>query len=465
MAGSGWQPGEREADFVVRMLDGPAGAYVHIPFCERICPFCPYNKVRARADLAQRYFAALSLEIDALTAAHTRRFGTGFSSLYIGGGTPTLYPHALAQVLARVPTTGERAVEVLPNHGTPERLDHLAAIGVTAVSIGAQSFHDGVLHALGRPHDAALALAAVKAAVGRFPCVDVDLIVDVALEGPAGTNAVAPPGAFVQDVRTCFAAGVDQVSTYPLMRFGYTPFGRASHQRRREHAVLAEVSELAASMGYERRSVWTFNRVASPPYTSITRRRFLGMGAGATSVTGRDFLVNHFGLPAYTDAVAAGHLPLARWLHLGRWGGAAYESFWQAYAGSISPEVLAASYGRDVALAARAGLAPMRWAGLVRRDGADLRLTASGFDVYHDLERAVTYQFIEPLWAEMLREHAAGWARPAQARRGRLWKLAARAMERQIPDVARGGPECTRSTNPTADSCTAGKAGTPTPKA
>ena len=92
---------------------------------------------------------------------------------------------------------------------------------------------------------------------------------------------------------------MDQVSTYPLMRFGYTPFGSARHARRREHEVLAEASRLAGAHGYQRRSVWTFNRPASPSYTSITRRRFLGLGAGASSFLGRDFLVNHFGVETY----------------------------------------------------------------------------------------------------------------------------------------------------------------------
>ncbi len=436
---------------VVGMLDGPAGAYVHVPFCERICPFCPYNKVRARPDLAERYFAALTREVDAVAAAHGHRFGS-FSSLYVGGGTPTLYPEALADLLARVPVAGERAVEVLPTHGTPERLDRMADMGFTAVSIGAQSFHDGVLHRLGRPHDAAAARAAVAAAVGRFGCVDVDLIVDVALEAP-GPSAVAPPGTFLADVGACFAAGVDQVSTYPLMRFGYTPFGRGEHQRRREHAVLAQVTDLAHAMGYERRSVWTFNRAGSSSYTSITRRRFLGMGAGSTSVTGRDFLVNHFGVATYASAVEAGHLPLARRLHLGRWAGAGYDAFWQAYAGGISPAALAEAYGRDVGAVVRAALEPARWAGLVRHDGGDLRLTPHGYDVYHDLERAVTYGFIEPLWAEMLREHAAeradvapwcepvehrgtgaSWVRHENARRGAPWRAARRLLERRLPE-------------------------------
>jgi len=471
MPGTGPARRLRGAGAVVRMLDAAAGAYVHVPFCPWICPFCPYNKVRRRDDLAARYFPALEEEIDAVTAAYRARFDMPFTSVYVGGGTPTAFPDALADLLDRLPTTGERAVEVLPNHATPSGLDRLAEAGVTAVSIGAQSFHDGVLRHLGRPHDAATARSAVRAAVGRFPLVDVDLIVDVALEA-AGPDAVAPLGAFLADVEECFAAGADQVSTYPLMRFGYTPFGRARHARRREHAVLAQVQDLAGRMGYERRSVWTFNRRGSAAYTSITRRRFLGMGAGASSVTGRDFLVNHFGIDAYCSAVEAGRMPVARWLHLGRWAGAAYDAFWQAYAGGVSPRLLADSYGRDVAAVVRAGLEPVRWAGLVRAAGGDLRLTGRGFDVYHDLERAVTYQFIEPLWAQMLREHAAegadvtpsclgegaaapssspgagiggddvaarlaragaAWVRPEGARAGRLWRLARRAMEREIP--------------------------------
>ena len=167
---------------VVRSFDGPVGAYVHVPFCDWICPFCPYNKVRAEETLARRYFAALRREVDQYVAEYRAARGEPFTSLYIGGGTPTLYPDELADVIARIPVSGERAVEVLPNHGTPERLDALAGMGVTAVSIGAQSFHDGVLLKLRRPHDAADSRAAVENALGRFACVDVDLIVDVAWE-------------------------------------------------------------------------------------------------------------------------------------------------------------------------------------------------------------------------------------------------------------------------------------------
>jgi len=431
---AGTAAGSLRPQDVVASFDGPVGAYLHVPFCEWICPFCPYNKVLAEGDLARRYFTALAREVDWYVAACGGAGRLPFTSLYIGGGTPTLYPDELATVVQQIPVSGERAIEVLPNHGTPERLDRLAALGITSVSIGAQSFHDGVLRRLRRPHDAAASRGAVENALGRFACVDVDLIVDVAWEDES-----AFPGAFLSDVRTCLELGVDQVSTYPLMRFGFTPFGIARHNRRLEHAVLARATALAQSMGYERRSVWTLNKRGAAPYTSITRRRFLGMGAGSSSFAGRDFFVNHFGVATYTDAVEQDRLPVARWLHLGRWGGAAYDAFWQAYAGGVGWDTLTQSYGPMVAAAARAALAPLRLAGMVRPVPGGCRLTPRGFDTYHDLERLVTYQLIEPLWAEMLSEHAAEpgaaegrarWVTTQRGRTGRAWPLARRLFER-----------------------------------
>jgi oxygen-independent coproporphyrinogen-3 oxidase len=416
---------------VASAFDTQPGAYLHVPFCEWICPFCPYNKVLARDGLARAYFDALTAEVD----SYLEVFGQPFTSLYVGGGTPTLYPQRLAPLLALIPVTGERAIEVLPLHGTADRLDELRSIGFTAVSIGAQSFHDPVLEHLHRPHNAAQSRAAVANAMDRFDCVDVDLIVDVALE-----QHDRYPGAFLSDVRECFDARVDQVSTYPLMRFGYTPFGTARHNRRLEHKVLADVTRLASDMGYERRSVWTFNRIGSAPYTSITRRRFLGMGAGSSTFAGQDFFVNHFGVRSYVDDVQAGRLPVARWLHLGRGAGMAYDAFWQAYAGRISPATLAGPYGHWTA-PLRAGLVCATAAGMLRHDGDDYRLTTRGYDRYHDLERWVTYHLIEPLWAQMLAEHTAEgshvpWAQTSQARVGRTWRWTSQLFERPLAGQA-----------------------------
>ncbi len=411
---------------VVAMADGPLGAYVHVPFCARICPFCPYNKVVPRTGQPKRYFDALLAEargyVDA-GAAGPR----GFTSLYVGGGTPTLFPDLLRPVVEALPVSGERAIEVLPTHATPDRLDALRGVGFTAVSIGVQSFSDKVLRHLRRPHDAAQGRTALANAVGRFDLVDADLILDVEYDD-------AHAGTFLRDLVRCFDLGVDQVSTYPLMRFGYTAFGPARHDRRREHEVLAEATRLAGEHGYERRSVWTFNRPASPSYTSITRRRFLGLGAGASSFLGRDFLINHFGVESYITDVGAGRLPLARHLHLGPLGGAAYDAFWQAYSGHLCVP----ARGQAGALALRVAASLLLAGGLVGTASSQgcHPLSPRGFDCYHDLERWVTYHLIEPLWSELLAEHAledgrADWAAPAAGRSRRLWRMVERLTRRE----------------------------------
>ena len=421
---------------VVASFDGPLGAYLHVPFCDWICPFCPYNKVLAEDALAQRYFAALQHEVRSYVLALGRERDFAFTSLYIGGGTPTLYLDALAEVLAQIPVSAERAIEVLPTHATPKRLARLRAMEITSVSIGAQSFHDAVLQRLGRPHDATASRSAVTNALGQFDCVDVDLIVDVAWEAD---ETIA--GAFLDDLRTCFSLGVDQVSTYPLMRFGYTPFGAARHDRRREHDILAQASELAAMMGYARNSVWSFRRQDGRPYTSITRRRFLGMGAGSSSFAGRDFYVNHFGLATYIDAVEHDRLPIARWLHLGRAAGALYELFWQSYTGTVDLGCLRQPYGAVLADLATATFSLLARTGLVAAAPGGFRLTPRGFSLYHDLEELVTYQLIEPLWAEMLAEHElegtpagqpqpSSWARLERQRPHRAWSAVRRLFER-----------------------------------
>lgn len=408
-------PGHPTYPTVAALADGPLGAYLHVPFCTKLCPFCPYNKVVPRAGQTHRYFADLAAEVQGYLDAGTS--SEGFTSLYVGGGTPTLFPELLRPVVTAIPVSGERAIEVLPSHATPRRLDTLADMGFDAVSVGVQSLSDEVLQHLERPHDAAQARAAVQAALERFALVDVDLILDVAYDSER---------AFLDDLEWCFAVGVHQVSTYPLMRFGYTPFGPAKHERRREHAVLAAATELAGRYGFERRSVWTFNRPDSASYTSITRRRFLGFGAGASSFLGRDFLVNHFALDAYADAVEAGRPPVARQFHLGPLG-RTYEAFWQAYSGSVdaAPGGLSrwlhqAAVGSGVAL------------GWLSPTADSHRLTPRGLDRYHDLERWVTYHLIEPLWAEMLAEHGSddSWATPNTTRSNRLWRVLTRVLER-----------------------------------
>lgn len=380
---------ELQPDVVMAAFPQRPGLYVHVPFCSRLCPFCPYNKVPFTPRSAAGYLEAMHSELDRYLAV-----AEGFTSLYVGGGTPTLCLGSLG-FLTQVPVDRERAMEILPSHMTPRIAEQLRVLGFDAVSIGAQSFHDRVLQHLQRPTSAATNRRAVACAREHFSCVDVDLMFDVAYDGPQ---------TLLDDLAEAFDFGVDQVSTYPLMRFGYTPFGKATHQRRAEHQVLRRAAALAVARGYHRDSVWTFVRDGSPTYTSITRPYYLGVGAGAASFTGGSFLVNHFGLDPYCEAIAAGRLPIALTADLPRLAATTYRAFWQGYTGAYRDE-------QDPLLDAawvRAGLRAASAAGLLRATGeGGYRMTQRGYDVYHDVERLITYRLIEPLWGRMMTEHAA----------------------------------------------------------
>ncbi|MFB2980284.1 radical SAM protein [Microseira sp. BLCC-F43] len=377
---------------VLRSFLGPPGAYLHIPFCRSICPFCPYNKIVYQPELVRRYFMAVEEEV----TRYVKHLEAPFTSLYIGGGTPTLCLDELSSLVAKIPVKGERAMEILPTHATGDRLDQIEKMGITFISLGVQSFNADMLRHLKRPNSVLDNQQALDRVAGRFACVDIDLIFDVAFEDET---------VFLHDLETCFIRGADQVSTYPLMRFGYTPFGKGGHDRRQEHILLHKAEELASRYGYERRSVWTFNRKQAPNYTSITRPFYLGLGAGSASYTGRLFLVNHFSIDRYIEKVQAGELPIARTVKLSAFPSSAYALFWQLYTGSIDTDALADRFGTMLAMGWRTLFSLLAWANYLEKDDNVFILTPKGRDRYHDLEQWVTYHFIEPLWAEMMQEH------------------------------------------------------------
>lgn len=215
-------------DEVVASFTGPFGLYLHVPFCASICPFCPYNKVLVRDGLVDPYFAALRRELELYGATQLR-----FESLYVGGGTPSLCLEEVGRTIEGLNVVGERAIEVMPNHVTPRTVSRLHELGFDFVSLGIQSLDARVLRRLGRINSVEDNRHALAATVGEFTCVNADLIFDAAF---------AEPDSFLRDFEECCGFGVDQISTYPLMHFGYTPFGEgAGAPTRRARVASARV--------------------------------------------------------------------------------------------------------------------------------------------------------------------------------------------------------------------------------
>src|SRR5690606_38547984 len=155
-----------------------ASAYVHIPFCARVCPYCDFTVVAGRDDVTDRYLAALVLDVESTPPWRP------LDAVFVGGGTPSrVGADRLATVLEAIRrrhglTPGaEVTVEATPEDIDAATAGRLVDAGFTRISLGVQSFDDRVLAELGRVHDAATAGAAVESALAAgFPSVSVDLI-------------------------------------------------------------------------------------------------------------------------------------------------------------------------------------------------------------------------------------------------------------------------------------------------
>jgi putative oxygen-independent coproporphyrinogen III oxidase len=161
----------------------PLSLYVHMPWCLKKCPYCDFNSHEWRgadAPPEQRYLDALVADLE---AALPLVWGRRVHSIFIGGGTPSLFSPAsidrlLADIRARLPLEPGCEVTLEANPGTFERdrFRGFRAAGVTRLSVGVQSFDDTKLKAIGRVHDAAQARAAVEEAKAAFDTFNLDLM-------------------------------------------------------------------------------------------------------------------------------------------------------------------------------------------------------------------------------------------------------------------------------------------------
>lgn len=368
------------------------GIYVHVPFCERICKFCPYNKVRYQPALAKRYINALRSEWALLEESLKSR---EVKSMYIGGGSPTLLPELLEElcgVAEELGIAGEVGVEVIPSHATPELLKRIRAMGINFISLGIQSFDDEVLQYLGRSHDAEAGRRALAAAVDvGFDCIDVDLVFDVVKFGPDGV---------IKDSKIAFEMGADQVSAYPMMRFSYTPIGtHKTHNERLEKQTLDTINDVGEKLGYSRTSVWTFNKNPQRRYTSITREYYLGLGPSGSSFLKDFFAINTFDIQAYIDLVERGKLPVVFQMNMSPKESMAYYIFWRLYEGCIGRSRFQKLSGISIERQFPGLLLFFYLLGGMKRSGDSYVLTRTGLNIFHTVERWVTYNLIEPTWA------------------------------------------------------------------
>ena len=357
----------------------PCQLYVHVPFCESLCPFCSLHRVEYREQKAKTYFEALRREI---LLYHARGFR--FSDVYVGGGTPTIVPAELIATLKLIRSlwpVRTVSVETNPNHLREEVFEALVSVGVGRLSVGVQSFDDELLKEMGRygPYGSGEQIARrLEAAKGRFPTLNVDMIFNFARQSRQSLE---------RDLATLLALEVDQVSFYPLMSAASTrrrmqkSLGEADPARRYEYyeRILG-----ALSRRYEPSSAWCFSLrrpgLATPPMDEYITHQddYVGVGSGAFSyVEGRMYSTT-FSLNRYRELIDAGHLPLTEGKTLTLRQRMRYDLLVRLFGLSLPYSYVQRKFGTRFWWMMAPELAAMRLIGAIRRGRDAIRLTPLG---------------------------------------------------------------------------------------
>jgi oxygen-independent coproporphyrinogen-3 oxidase len=287
--------------------------YVHLPFCGHRCGYCDFVTVVGRRGEHARYVAALLAELElerAVLAPH-------LETVFLGGGTPTFTePEALRRVLRRVPAAEEVTVEANPETVTPRLAALLREVGVTRVSLGAQSFQPELLEMLERhaqPDDVRRAFYDLRDA--GFDNISLDLIYGIPGQSPSAVAA---------DIDEALALRPEHLSCYELeakpgTRFTHAHGEELARQAEAMETYFEEVVDRLTTAGYRWYETANFCRAAEADGGRDLRSRhniaywlgrdYLGIGIGAVStVAGRRWR-NTPRLPAYLEALERGSPP------------------------------------------------------------------------------------------------------------------------------------------------------------
>lgn len=266
----------------------PASIYVHIPFCERLCPYCDFAVAIRKEIPEEDYVQALIKEWE---ARKYRLSGRELVSVYFGGGTPSILseaaiPKVLDSFSSVMNGAREVCVEANPTSVTEEKIRAWAEAGVTRVSLGVQTFSERYLRALGRNHNSDGALRAVELLL----CSPLDIGLDFIVGGPGNDRVEVE-----NDLRLLEKFGVNHVSAYQMTIEENTAFGKQNKRGELKVPKDDTVAELLdqmrgglEAMGLEQYEVSNFGRAGVRSVHNQNYWRggeYLGLGVGAHSLS------------------------------------------------------------------------------------------------------------------------------------------------------------------------------------
>jgi coproporphyrinogen III oxidase-like Fe-S oxidoreductase len=348
--------------------------YVHIPFCESLCPYCSFHRFVFEERLARDYYKALMREISMY-----RERGYRFSGMYVGGGTPTIMLDPLLELIQTAREelgVQEISIETNPNHVLPSHLEPLRNAGVNRLSVGVQSFDDTILKAIGRYDkygSGQEAFERLQQAAGMFDTLNIDLIFNMPLQNEKSLR---------HDLELIDSLSADQVTFYPLM----TAPSVAAHlaetlgpidykQEKRMYMLILKHMRQT----YQSSTAWCFSRKATMIDEYIIEYdSYVGVGSGAFGYFNDCIYINTFNLNEYIERVRSGRMPTGLVKQFTRRETLHYMLLMKLFATELPKTFFETDLGRRFKRELRPELTLLRLIGAVREEPDRLVLTDQG---------------------------------------------------------------------------------------
>ena len=353
--------------------------YMHVPFCERLCPYCSFNRFPFAEDRARPYFANMRKEMLML-----KDLGYDFESLYVGGGTPTIMIDELCDT---IDMARETSSETNPNHLIPSYLDKLQG-RVQRLSVGVQSFDNDLLKQMDR-YDKYGSGEEILERIGEASPYFTSLNVDMIFNFPAQTEDV-----LFSDIERVVESGTSQTTFYPLMaspsvaRQLARTVGRVDYARERTYYEI--ISELLAGGSdplFEHGSAWTFNKRGTGAAGEdamideyvVDYEEYPAIGSGGITYLGNNLYVNTFSVNDYNDAIEHDRMSLMGKATFSKHDQMRYRFMMQLFGLRLDKRQFKKDFGVSVERGLPVEMAFMKASGAFDRDNADeLTLTPKG---------------------------------------------------------------------------------------
>ena len=280
--------------------------YVHIPFCQELCPYCSFVKIKMDTSIANDYFNALKKEIQIY-----QNLGYSFDSVYIGGGTPTIMPEKLSELIEFIKNAWpikQISVETNPNHLTPDILEKLKNAGVNRLSVGVQSFDDNILKSVERfkKYGSGQTIKEkLASAAGIFDTLNIDMIFNF----PNQTEQILQ-----NDIKCLNDINADQITYYPLMISNAKKAEvtkKCGNINYKQEKCFYKLIVNGLSKKYNQDSIWCFtqNKGVIDEYI-LDHDEYAAAGPGSWGYINGTMYSNTFSIPQYIEMIQKNRHPI-----------------------------------------------------------------------------------------------------------------------------------------------------------